>query len=159
MKERVRKNILFGIVCSVTIFFLFSLLLLFISPKFTITQNGTEVNNLTACCIEIKNIDYFENYSTLLNYSRTITYYDNGDMEGKEFCIPEEQNILGLDCKIIDKSDLDKTWLNTNSECYKWETRNGEIINYENYKESIKSFLKDYRCLKYKFGEYEIQNN
>ena len=149
---RVISNVIVG---CMGIIFLAIMCVLLITPEFRITQNGTEVNNFTACCIELKSIDYFENYSSLLNYSRTKTY---GDMENIEIYIPEEENILGFDCKIIEKKDLNKKWLDENLRCIEKYNKEINSLCIESITGDCSMF--DYsKCLKYQFGDYEIEKN
>jgi len=97
--------ILILIIISIILFFIFK-------TNFEIYKDGIKVNNLTACCIKLKNIDYFENYSYLQNDGRTNTIIY---MERKEFCFSEEENILNFDCKDITNKDLKKEWVEENS--------------------------------------------
>ena len=115
----------------------------FLKPQFTITKDGVEVNNLTTCCMEIKDTDYFENSSYYYNVSQTSTV---NYMDKKTICVPEEQNILGFDCKLIEKEDLDGGWLDENCEC---------VENIKYTRNSAESSI-NVPCSKYKFGDYFI---
>ncbi len=121
------------------------LILVNLEPQFTITKEGVEVNNLTACCVEIKGIDYFENYSSHYNVSRTTT---TNYMDEEIFCFPEGKNILGFDCNIIKKEELGIGWFDKNAEeCYfaeRW------------FKPATEGIFESLECQKYKFGDYII---
>jgi len=145
-KKLTTKNcIIFG---CIFIFYLLNFLI-FDKDEFVIAYNKAEVNEIYACCIEIKSIDYFENYSNLFNYSRTITYQE---VENREICVPEEENIFGWEYKEISKKDLTKEWLEENCKCI-FNLKDDTSIPCKDLECSNR---KD-ECLKYKFGEYEIE--
>lgn len=140
------KELIIGMVCSILIIAFVLILVYSSKPNFKITKDGVEVNNLTACCVKVKSIDYFENYSGHHNASQTITT----NYVGKEiFCFSEGQNILSFDCKLIEKKELDRDWLDENCECI--EVFNKEIENNKDY-----LIHKTNNCRKYKFGDYII---
>lgn len=150
-KKKQDKRFIVGIICSILIVAFVLILVYSSKPDFKITKNGVEAKNLTACCVEIKDIDYFENYSHLLNFSRTKTY---ADIKEREVCIPEEQNILGFDCRLIEKKDLDGAWLDENCECADWIYSNKDPCLKSNKTEEDCDYTRT--CSKYKFGDYFI---
>ena len=144
-KKKIDWGLLGGFIFVVVALIIVCILLLVTSkPQFTITIDGGEVNNLTACCVEIKDTDYFENRSYYYNVSQTSTVNYMGK---KIFCFPEEQNLLGFDCNLIEKKDLDKGWFDENCEDISKDNINIPCDNLD---------CSNREGSKYKFGDYLI---
>ena len=143
-----KKQIIIGICIGVIlVLIIFGVIWFYLNPlqvKFTITKEGVEVNSLIACCMEIKDTDYFENRSYYYNVSQTSTV---NYMDKKTICVPEEQNILGFDCNIIEKNDLEIEWLDENCEC---------VENIKYTRNSAENSI-NVPCSKYKFGDYFVK--
>lgn len=79
------KIVLYSITIASILFMVFVFTLILMKEK----------PNPDECCMVIKQIDFFENYS-LPNQSRSITYYPTAE---REVCIPKEADTWGLVCK------------------------------------------------------------
>lgn len=144
------ERIAIGISILVLGYIFYSLNLeIFNQEEYIITLGEIEVNNITACCLDMSSINYFENNS-YYNEVGGMTNLKSLDNMG-DICITEENLIYyDLACREIKKEDIDREWLNLNAECLECYNKEENWISYE-------MPICEYKCNEYKFGDYIIK--